>query len=182
MNDTYRVRRADTNDLLGILAFLAENEPHAAAIPLSTDPRSPTTTTQQRTWERVIDSANIDVYIAETAPGEPAGTALLAVLPHLTYDCRPSAVIEAVVVRHAHRRRGIATALLSRLLHDAKQSGCFKVQLLSHKRHADDGAHDLYYSLGFHAEAEGFVSISTNTIALTGRANLQSTHVPIACH
>ncbi|MGH9259298.1 MAG: hypothetical protein ACRD08_05255 [Acidimicrobiales bacterium] len=31
-----------------------------------------------------------------------------------------------------------------------------KVQLLSHKRHADDGAHAFYRSLGFASEAEGF--------------------------
>jgi hypothetical protein len=30
------------------------------------------------------------------------------------------------------------------------------VQLLSHKRHATDGAHELYTKLGFDAEAEGF--------------------------
>jgi hypothetical protein len=30
------------------------------------------------------------------------------------------------------------------------------VQLLSHKRHAVDGAHGLYLGLGFDAEAEGF--------------------------
>ena len=31
-----------------------------------------------------------------------------------------------------------------------------KVQLLTHKRHATDGAHALYESMGFEAEAEGF--------------------------
>lgn len=58
--------------------------------------------------------------------------------------------------RYASRRRGVAKALVERVLADARAAGCFKVQLLSHKRHATDGAHDLYRSLGFSAEAEGF--------------------------
>ena len=31
-----------------------------------------------------------------------------------------------------------------------------QVQLLTHKRHATDGAHDFYRAVGFSAEAEGF--------------------------
>ena len=62
----------------------------------------------------------------------------------------------AVVVSPTMRRRGVATALVERILDDARAAGCHKVQLLSHKRHASDGAHRLYTSLGFEAEAEGF--------------------------
>jgi GNAT superfamily N-acetyltransferase len=68
----------------------------------------------------------------------------------------PTAFIEAVVVDAAHRRQGIATKIIERILSDARVAGCNKVQLLSHKRHASDGAHRLYTSLGFHAETEGF--------------------------
>jgi GNAT superfamily N-acetyltransferase len=64
--------------------------------------------------------------------------------------------IEAMVVKPAWRRRGIATALLRAILADAARDGCNKVQLLSHKRHAEDGAHSLYTSVGFQPEAEGF--------------------------
>lgn len=46
--------------------------------------------------------------------------------------------------------------MVERLLEDAKGAGCYKVQLLTHKRHADDGAHAFYRSMGFDAEAEGF--------------------------
>jgi hypothetical protein len=45
---------------------------------------------------------------------------------------------------------------MRRLLGDARSAGCNKVQLLSHKRHATDGAHRLYTALGFEPEAEGF--------------------------
>lgn len=61
-----------------------------------------------------------------------------------------------MVVVPSHRRKGVATQLMRRILSDAQSKGCNKVQLLSHKRHAADGAHRLYENLGFEAEAEGF--------------------------
>ncbi len=97
----------------------------------------------------------LSAYIA-TLDAEPVGTATVVLMPNLTYRCAPTAFIEAVVVDHSYRRRGIATAVLRRVLDDARAAGCNKVQLLSHKRHADDGGHDLYLSLGFEPEAEGF--------------------------
>jgi hypothetical protein len=46
--------------------------------------------------------------------------------------------------------------MLASLVDDARAAGCRKVQLLSHKRHVSDGAHDLYLKAGFEPEAEGF--------------------------
>ena len=100
-------------------------------------------------------TVDLSVYIAER-DGVAVGTATMLIMAHLTYDCRPTAFIEAVVVRHDHRRRGVARQLLDRALAEARQAGCLKVQLLSHKRHATDGAHRLYDTAGFTAEAEGF--------------------------
>ncbi len=97
----------------------------------------------------------LTLYLAEIG-GVAVGTATLLVLPNLTYDCQPSAFVEAVVVDVTYRRRGIASALIRRMLADTAAAGCNKVQLLSHKRHAHDGAHRLYIALGFEAEAEGF--------------------------
>ena len=106
-------------------------------------------------WSRIARTPDVTVYLAES-DALPVGTACLSILPNITYDCRPTAFIEAVVVRYGHRRRGVARLLLERALDDARHESCYKVQLLTHKRHATDGAHDLYRSLGFQAEAEGF--------------------------
>jgi hypothetical protein len=45
---------------------------------------------------------------------------------------------------------------MRRALADARAAGCDKVQVVSHKRHATDGAHRLYTGLRFVSEAEGF--------------------------
>jgi GNAT superfamily N-acetyltransferase len=100
-------------------------------------------------------TTDMTVYLAEM-DGEPVGTATLMTMPNITYGCAPTAFIEAVVVVPDRRRMGIATATLRQVLADARSTGCNKVQLLSHKRHASDGAFSLYTTLGFEPEAEGF--------------------------
>jgi GNAT superfamily N-acetyltransferase len=103
----------------------------------------------------MMNTPDLTVYVAESS-GSVIGTATLLLLPNLTYRCAPTAFVEAVVVALDHRRKGVATALMRRLLDDTRAAGCNKVQLLSHKRHATDGAHRLYTAIGFEAEAEGF--------------------------
>jgi GNAT superfamily N-acetyltransferase len=115
----------------------------------------PPSVRERETWARMMATPDLTVYLAEV-DGHVSGTATMMVMANVTYDCDPTAFIEAVVVVPHHRRRGIATAMLQRALTDARRLGCKKVQLLSHKRHASDGAHALYVNLGFEAEAEGF--------------------------
>ena len=64
----------------------------------------------------------------------------------------PTAFVKAVVV--------VACISTEGLLENARSAGCNKVQLLSHKRHAADGAHRLYVQLGFEPELRdsGFIS------------------------
>ena len=103
----------------------------------------------------MLSLPGLTVYLAEM-DGEVVGTASAMLFPNVTYDCQPTGIIEAVVVARPVQRRGVVTSLLRRLLEDMRSAGCNKVQLLSHKRHAGDGAHRLYTSLGFEPEAEGF--------------------------
>ena len=147
-NTTCTVRIARTDDLLRVLGVYAERDPGG---------RMPARASklEQTTWNQMTETPGLAVYLAEL-DGAAVGTATLLMMPNLTYGCAPTAFIEAVVVRFDHRRRGIATAIMRRLLDDARNAGCNKVQLLSHKRHRTDGAHRLYTGLGFEPEAEGF--------------------------
>jgi GNAT superfamily N-acetyltransferase len=156
MSSRYRTRPALLDDLTAVLEVLRENQPEAPSD--GSGPgrsRVAPSHRQVETWNRIQSSPDVTVYLAEDG-SEAAGTACLSILPNLTYDCRPTAFIEAVVVKYAHRRRGVARTVIEQLLRDARAAGCYKVQLLTHKRHASDGAHDLYSTLGFVPEAEGF--------------------------
>lgn len=152
-NRSFAIRPADPDDLLDVLRVLAEGgsdqgAPDEGAL-------DGATVRETETWARMTATEGLTVYLAEV-DGEAVGTATLLLMPNLTYDCAPTAFIEAVVVVAARRREGIATAVIRRILADAQAAGCNKVQLLSHKRHATDGAHDLYLGLGFEPLAEGF--------------------------
>ncbi|MDP9847160.1 GNAT family N-acetyltransferase [Streptosporangium lutulentum] len=146
---TCTVRTARPEDLPAILQiYAAERDPNDGS------PRA-VSDLEQQTWTRMMRSDDLTVYLAEIND-QVVGTATLMTMPNLTYNCAPTAFVEAVVVAIDHRRTGIATAIMRRLLSDARSAGCNKIQLLSHKRHATDGAHRLYTSLGFEPEAEGF--------------------------
>lgn len=137
---------AEAEDLESILAVHARHQGVAIGEP---------STLEQATWREILATDGLTTYVAR-ADGHVVGTATLLMMPNLTYACAPTAFIEAVVVAPEVRRRGVATALLERILADAEAAGCNKVQLLAHKRHAFDGAHALYEKVGFTPEAEGF--------------------------
>jgi GNAT superfamily N-acetyltransferase len=146
---SYDVRLAGPEDLAVVFGLMSESRGPVNAWPDVASDR------QRAMWDRMMGSDGLSVYLAES-PEEPVATAALQVMPSLGYDCRPAAFIEAVVVAIAHRRRGAGRALMQRVLEDCRAQGCHKVQLLSHRRHAADGAYDFYHSLGFTQEAAGF--------------------------
>ena len=146
---SYVTRVADNRDLLQVLQVLSRAD--EGRRPWPTEPKPD----EIAMWDRMMSTDEVSVYVAEI-DGELVGTATFLVLPNVTYDCRPTGFIEAMVVKVAHRRQGVAIAILRHLLADARRQGCHKIQLLSNKAHATDGAHDLYRAVGFDAEAEGF--------------------------
>ena len=142
----YSVRPAVHDDLRAVVGVLARRPDPANA---------PVSERHAAMWARMLATPDLTVYVAETG-GDIVGTTSLLVLPNLTYDCRPTAFFEPMVVAEAHRRRGVGRLLVERVVDDARAAGCWKVQVVSHKRHAEDGAYAFYESLGFAAEATGF--------------------------
>ncbi len=133
------VRTAATDDLLAVVRLIDRN-PEMTVEQL--------TEQHHATWVRMMATDDLTVYVA-LFDGEVVGTTAALVMPHVTYDCRPTAFVESMYVKESHRRRGVARAMLQRLLDDAERAGCFKIQLLTHKRHRSDGGHDLYRAMGF---------------------------------
>lgn len=142
------VRTARADDLQAVLNIHAAHDADRG-ISISRSDRQP------EAWRRMMATHDLTVYVAQMGT-ELVGTATMLLMPNVTYDGAPTVFLEAVVVAPRYRRRGVARAILQRALADANAAGCNKVQLLSHKRHATDGAHRLYTSLGFEPEAEGF--------------------------
>jgi len=141
------VRRARVDELHHVLAVHADGGQGT--------PRTRSPARDAQTWDRMMRTTDLHVYLAFRGQ-RAVGTASLTILPNVTYHTAPSALVEAVVVVTDERRRAVATILLTTILEHTRRGGCDKVQLLSHARHADDGGHDLYRSVGFRPEAIGF--------------------------
>ena len=86
--------------------------------------------------------------------GRLAGTADLLVVPNLTHEGRPWAVVESVVVAAWARRRGVGRCLFDEVFLRCRAAGCYKVGLSSSGHR--DAAHAFYASLGFESTAVAF--------------------------
>lgn len=118
---TSTVRAATATDLPRVLALYAELNPDDA--PLGPDAAA-------STWARVLQQPARVVFVAEV-DGVVQGTIDCTVIENLTRGQRPFMVIENVVVSRAHRRRGIGADLLTAATRLARESGCYKAQLIT---------------------------------------------------
>jgi GNAT superfamily N-acetyltransferase len=105
-------------------------------------------------WTEMLTDPNRTLLLAVDREEYPVGTADLLVVPNLTYDGSPWAIVENVVVDPAWRGRGVGRALLRHAVRTAEDAGCDKLQLASSNQRVD--AHRFYERLGFHRAAVGF--------------------------
>jgi GNAT superfamily N-acetyltransferase len=102
------IRIARSDDLEVVLALYAHEDPRREAPGSATDQ-------EKQMWRRMMTTTDLTVYLGE-ADGEIVGTATALVMPNVTYACAPTVFVVAVVVSLVYRRRGIATAMLQRIL------------------------------------------------------------------
>jgi ribosomal-protein-alanine N-acetyltransferase len=94
-------------------------------------------------YEAVLETANTGhrvALVAEVAPGEPAGFAVLSILP-------PEAELESIGVATQFQRRGVARALLANIFGECLAHGC--TELILEVRASNDAAQSLYRAAGF---------------------------------
>ena len=93
------------------------------------------------------------LLVAETG-GRIVGTVHLIVIPHFSRSCKPSALLESMVVDDAYRRKGVGAALLREVQRLAREAVCYKLALSSNL--ARRGAHRFYTRLGWKRTHYGF--------------------------
>ena len=86
--------------------------------------------------------------------GRVVGTACLIVVPNLSHEGTPYALVENVVVDEGQRGAGYGELLMRHAIAEAQRAGCYKLVLTSNKQRAD--AHRFYQRLGFRVASEGF--------------------------
>ena len=101
-----------------------------------------------------INDISAGKFLVAEKDGEVLGTLSIQVIPNLSHNGTPYAIIENVVVDKRFHKQGIGRQLIENALAFARGDGCYKVQLLSMKKRLD--AHQFYRTLGFEDSALGF--------------------------
>jgi GNAT superfamily N-acetyltransferase len=104
-------------------------------------------------FEQIGSDPNHHLLVVEVE-GEVVGSGDLLIVPNLSHNALPWAVVENVIIEERMRRQGIARELMQHMIDMAKQSGCYKIGLSSNKKRTP--AHRMYESLGFKQYGYGY--------------------------
>ena len=133
------IREASQEDLSGLLElylFL-----HEDSVPEDG-------TRLRETWRQIMADSNHHIIVDEEG-GQIVASCVCVVVPNLTRNVRPYALIENVVTHAAFRRHGRGTACLNRAVEIARGAGCYKVMLLTGAK--DEVTLDFYRRAGFNS-------------------------------
>ena len=81
-------------------------------------------------WKQILNDNNHHIIVAEEA-GQIVSSCVCVILPNLTHEQRPYALIENVVTDAAYRKKGFATACLNYAKELAIKENCYKMMLLT---------------------------------------------------
>jgi GNAT superfamily N-acetyltransferase len=102
--------------------------------------------------QAVLADQRQQLFVVEDG-GVVLGTAVLVIVPNLSHQGRPYALVENVVVDETQRGAGYGELLLRHAMAEASRAGCYKLALTSNKQRPD--AHRFHRRLGFEAASEG---------------------------
>jgi GNAT superfamily N-acetyltransferase len=135
-------RQAREEDLTGILALYRQLNPEDEALEYGR---------ALAIW-RETASLGATRYFVASEGGAVASTCCVTVIPNLTREGRPYAMIENVVTDEAQRRRGIGGRVLRDAIAYARERGCYKVVLLSSAKREE--SHRFYEAIGFNGNTK----------------------------
>ena len=145
-----RIRRARIDDLPALLDLLDELQEGATpGIPWDRGDALWTATV----WEEVLTDPR-RVYIVAEEDERVVGTVDLIIVPNLSRQGRPYALVENVVVDASDRGHGHGEHLMRHIIDEARAAGCYKISLTSALRR--ENAHRFYGRLGFRFTHKGF--------------------------
>ncbi len=127
--------RSDLQELLALYAYL-----HATDEPL------PCRKQVEAVWDQIMNDSN-QLYFGGFVDNRLVSACNASVIPNLTRGAQPYAVVENVVTHASHRRQGIGSQVMRRLLDERAHRRCYKIMLMSSVDR--EGAHHFYELLGF---------------------------------
>jgi GNAT superfamily N-acetyltransferase len=115
------IRKADHGDLARLLELYTQL--HGNAMPQFDDKL-------ETLWNEILEDKNHHVVIGIFA-GAIVSSCVLVIVPNLTHDQRPYALVENVITHEAYRNRGYATRVLHYAKEMAAKRRCYKIMLMT---------------------------------------------------
>ena len=110
--------KEDLDKLLNLYLFL-----HEKNIPKNSD-------YLENTWKTIIEDVNHHIVVKEIN-GKIVSSCVCVIVPNLTRNIRPYALIENVVTNEGYRGKGYATECLNYAKEIASKNNCYKMMLLT---------------------------------------------------
>ena len=110
--------KEDLDELLNLYLFL-----HEKNIPENSE-------YLENTWKTIIEDINHHIVVKEIN-GKIVSSCVCVIVPNLTRNIRPYALIENVVTNEGYRGKGYATECLNYAKEIAIKNNCYKMMLLT---------------------------------------------------
>ena len=110
--------KEDLDELLNLYLFL-----HEKNIPKKSE-------YLENTWKTIIEDINHHIVVKEIN-GKIVSSCVCVIVPNLTRNIRPYALIENVVTNEGYRGKGYATECLNYVKEIAIKNNCYKMMLLT---------------------------------------------------
>lgn len=81
-------------------------------------------------WERIINDKDHHIVVG-ILNDKIISSCVVLVIPNLTHNQQPYAIVENVITDEVHRKKGYATALLNYAKDIASNNNCYKIMLLT---------------------------------------------------
>jgi GNAT superfamily N-acetyltransferase len=143
---TITLRPATSADLPDVLALYAQ--------PGLDDGKVLAVDQAEKIFAQFAHYPNYRLFVAQDGPAV-VGTYALLVMHNLAHCGTPSAIVEDVVVVHAHHGQGIGRQMMAHAVAQARAAGCYKLALSSNHKRKE--AHAFYTALGFAQHGLSFV-------------------------
>ena len=129
--------KEDLDELLNLYLFL-----HEKNIPENSE-------YLENTWKTIIEDINHHIVVKEIN-GKIVSSCVCVIVPNLTRNIRPYALIENVVTNKEYRGKGYATECLNYAKEIAIKNDCYKMMLLTGTKNENTLA--FYKSAGYNSD------------------------------
>ena len=131
--------KEDLDELLNLYLFL-----HEKNIPENSEHL-------ENTWKTIIEDINHHIVVKEIN-GKIVSSCVCVIVPNLTRNIRPYALIENVVTNEGYRGKGYATECLNYAKEIAIKNNCYKMMLLTGTKSENTLA--FYKNAGYNSDAK----------------------------